>query len=59
MHGKGRIRVAVSAVDANCLIAFIDSGPGIPIEIREKIFTPFFTTETRGSGWVCRPRSGS
>jgi PAS domain S-box-containing protein len=50
MHGKGRIRVAIGAVDSRCQIAFIDSGPGIPTEIREKIFTPFFTTKTRGSG---------
>jgi two-component system sensor kinase FixL len=50
MHGKGRIRVAVEPVDTGCQIAFIDGGPGIPAEIREKIFTPFFTTKSRGSG---------
>jgi PAS domain S-box-containing protein len=50
MNGKGRIRVAVGQVDSACQIAFIDSGPGIPMEIRAKIFTPFFTTKSRGSG---------
>jgi two-component system sensor kinase FixL len=50
MQGKGRIRVAVEPVDTTCQIAFIDAGPGIPPEIREKIFTPFFTTKSRGSG---------
>ena len=50
MHGKGRIRVAVDSVDSTCQIAFTDDGPGIPVEIREKIFTPFFTTKSRGSG---------
>jgi len=25
-------------------------GPGVPKEIREKIFTPFFTTKLRGVG---------
>ena len=50
MKGKGKIRVAVDSADAMCRIAFIDAGPGIPFEIREKIFTPFFTTKSRGSG---------
>ena len=50
MHGKGRIQVAIDAADTNCQVAFIDGGPGIPAEIREKIFTPFFTTKSRGTG---------
>jgi two-component system sensor kinase FixL len=50
MQGHGTIRVAVESFDATCQIAFIDGGPGIPAEIREKIFTPFFTTKLRGSG---------
>ena len=50
MHGKGQIRVAVEAGDSMCRIAFSDAGPGIPSELRDKIFTPFFTTKTRGSG---------
>jgi signal transduction histidine kinase len=56
MHGKGRIRVAVDTVDSICQIAFMDAGPGIPTEIREKIFTPFFTTKSRGSGLGLQPR---
>jgi PAS domain S-box-containing protein len=50
MKGKGRILITVDAIDSTCQIAFIDSGPGIPTEIRQKIFTPFFTTKSRGSG---------
>jgi signal transduction histidine kinase len=50
MQGKGRIRVAVGTIDAACQVAFIDSGPGIPDDIRDKLFTPFFTTKSRGSG---------
>ena len=31
-------------------MAFADEGPGIPADVLEKIFTPFFTTKVRGSG---------
>ena len=27
-----------------------DNGPGIPIELRERVFDPFFTTKTGGTG---------
>jgi two-component system sensor kinase FixL len=50
MHGHGQIRVAVKANDSICQIAFSDAGPGIPPDVREKIFNPFFTTKSRGSG---------
>lgn len=50
MDGQGRIRVAVNTIDSKCQIAFSDTGPGIPPDIREKIFTPFFTTKSRGTG---------
>jgi hypothetical protein len=42
MQGRGRIRVAVNTIDSACHIAFTDQGPGIPVEIRDKIFSPFF-----------------
>jgi PAS domain S-box-containing protein len=50
MRGRGRIQIDVHAVDAICEIAVKDDGPGIPEDIREKIFTPFFTTKSSGSG---------
>jgi two-component system sensor kinase FixL len=50
MEGQGRIDVAIGAADGHCEIAFTDEGPGIPEEVREKIFTAFFTTKSRGSG---------
>ena len=31
-------------------IEFIDSGPGIPADIKPRIFTPFFTSRARGLG---------
>jgi signal transduction histidine kinase len=50
MDGRGTIRVAVSASGSVCHVDIADEGPGIPIEARDKIFTPFFTTKSRGSG---------
>ena len=50
MKGRGRIDVAVAVQDTCCRISVADNGPGIPAEIRDKIFTPFFTTKSQGSG---------
>jgi two-component system sensor kinase FixL len=50
MRGRGSIKVSVNVSEAACHIAFNDSGPGIPPETLEKIFSPFFTTKSRGSG---------
>ena len=50
MHGRGLIHVSVSSVDAMCQIAIADRGPGIPPEVRQRLFTPFVTTKARGTG---------
>ena len=50
MQGQGVIRVSLTSVAEMCQVAFTDDGPGIPSDIREKIFVPFFTTKSRGSG---------
>ena len=50
MRGRGTIRVEIGMHDTTCEIAFADSGPGIPPEIRDRVFTAFFTTKARGSG---------
>ena len=48
--GHGRIVASVRDSDDVCRIVIADDGPGIPADIREKIFTPFFTTKARGTG---------
>jgi len=48
--GPGSILVAVQPVESMCRITVTDTGPGIPPEVREKLFTPFFTTKARGTG---------
>jgi signal transduction histidine kinase len=50
MGGTGIIRVAIESDAGTCRIAVIDQGPGIPPNVRERIFTPFFTTKARGTG---------
>jgi two-component system sensor histidine kinase PilS (NtrC family) len=50
MQGRGRISVAVDAAPDDCRIAVSDGGPGIPTEIRSKLFRPFVTTKSRGTG---------
>jgi two-component system nitrogen regulation sensor histidine kinase GlnL len=32
------------------LVEFTDEGVGIPLEVQQKLFTPFFTTKAKGSG---------
>jgi two-component system sensor histidine kinase PilS (NtrC family) len=56
------VRVQVSAIDTDqaptgvflerggAAIRVIDEGPGIPVEVRDRLFDPFFTTKPGGSG---------
>jgi len=50
MRGSGSIRVSVGTTSNVCEIRFADAGPGIPPDVRQKIFSPFFTTKARGTG---------
>ena len=48
--GTHDIDVHIAAENGNCRIAVRDRGPGIPAEVRERVFAPFFTTRTNGTG---------
>jgi two-component system, LuxR family, sensor kinase FixL len=50
MDGRGAVEVTVSVDGNGCTISVADTGPGIPSDVREKLFTPFFTTKARGTG---------
>jgi two-component system sensor histidine kinase HydH len=50
MPQGGNIDIAVKSVDNNIWIAFEDAGSGIPREVMEKIWDPFFTTKDKGTG---------
>lgn len=45
-----RIDIHTYALDNQVCAAIADSGPGVPAKMREKVFDPFFTTSSEGSG---------
>ena len=48
--GTGTLEIAAEIDASNLVVSIADTGPGIPPEIREKIFNPFFTTKQQGTG---------
>jgi len=50
MRGSGTIRVVLTSTATMGKIVVSDEGPGIPPEVRDKLFVPFVTTKARGTG---------
>ena len=64
MGGKGQVRISAQQVAAEeeptatgelhavpmIQVEVADSGPGIPADVMDRIFSPFFTTKPQGSG---------
>ncbi|MCR4541102.1 ATP-binding protein [Pseudomonas sp. 18.1.10] len=50
MPDGGRLTLGIRSVGDNTLISIADSGQGIPVEMIERIFTPFVTTKASGTG---------
>lgn len=50
MPGGGTIDVRVLESGGRLTIRFEDTGSGIPEELREKVWDPFFTTKDKGTG---------
>ena len=49
--GRGRVTITLrGAADNTVVVDVSDDGPGIPVEIRSQLFTPFVTTKSRGTG---------
>jgi signal transduction histidine kinase len=46
----GELRIEVRQEEASVAVRVIDSGPGIPDEVRPHVFEPFFTTKGVGEG---------
>jgi CheY-like chemotaxis protein len=50
MSGQGRIKVLVTQEETAPVLYVADWGPGIPPEMREKIFEPYVSNSKRGTG---------
>ncbi|AOW21578.1 sensor histidine kinase [Urechidicola croceus] len=50
MQGKGKLNVSIDESQKNINILISDTGKGIPKALRQKIFTPGYTTKKRGWG---------
>ena len=49
-RGRGRIDVCLRRADDSIAIEVHDDGPGVPPELREKVFTAFFSSKAHGTG---------
>ena len=50
MPPRGMLGVELVVTGGRALATVIDTGPGVPDELLERVFDPFFTTKQRGSG---------
>jgi two-component system sensor histidine kinase PilS (NtrC family) len=50
MGGTGELRIRIHRAGTATHVDVIDTGGGMPDDIRAKVFTPFFTTKARGTG---------
>ncbi len=50
MDGHGRVELRAATDGDRVVLSVADSGPGVPEDLRERVFQPFFTTKTRGTG---------
>jgi signal transduction histidine kinase len=55
IEGPGRVSITYRATTAKedarqCYLTIVDTGPGIPANVLDRIFNPFFTTKDTGTG---------
>ena len=50
MQGRGAIDVNVTDDAAGLAVTIADHGPGIPADLRHRVFEPYFTTKDDGTG---------
>jgi signal transduction histidine kinase len=50
MDGSGELRISTRLVGDDVVVEVADTGPGMPEEVREHAFEPFYTTKDVGKG---------
>jgi signal transduction histidine kinase len=50
MSGHGAIDVTVTGDGSGIAVTIADHGPGIPDDLRQRVFEPYFTTKADGTG---------
>jgi signal transduction histidine kinase len=50
MPNGGKIAITATYKNNNVLITVADTGPGIPDDVKNKLFNPLFTTKAKGQG---------
>jgi signal transduction histidine kinase len=51
MPNGGRLHISTETIDAKVRVRISDEGPGIPTELKDKIFEPFYSTKKEGTGF--------
>ena len=46
----GKIKISAHQLNTNIVIKITDNGAGMPAEVKERIFDPFYTTKGVGKG---------
>lgn len=50
MNGKGTVTLSTRVVPGSVELRVADTGPGVPKEVRDRLFEPFVTTKPAGRG---------
>ena len=48
---KGKKIEITSSIEKNCILVTVsDSGPGVPLALKDELFDPFYSTKSNGTG---------